>query len=294
MYRPQARLRLKALAAGSRSPGGDQTSGAWYASTEWSNDHFRLDGSYVDIPEDFSATMGFVQRTDVRTGRLRGGVDARPNRHGIGHLGLSAGGAYLQDHAGTTIGWDGFVSGSIDRRAGGGVFGGVSQNLDRVQEQFDVEGITIQARDYRMTRFDIELWTPESRSLAAFSRASYGDFYHGTRLGVSTGPQWRATTRLAIEGSYDGNRLSFPGGDRVTTHVVGSRVVYSFTTRLFTKLFAQWNDSAERVRANLLFHYIYRPGSDLYIVYDHGWAAKDRLRTDGWALVTKATYRFGF
>jgi len=44
---------------------------------------------------------------------------------------------------------------------------------------------------------------------------------------------------------------------------------------MFAKLFVQWNDDSDRVRANALLRYTYSPGSDFYIVYKELWQGGD-------------------
>ena len=79
------------------------------------------------------------------------------------------------------------------------------------------------------------------------------------RDSVNIDGQWRMTYQLAIETRYQRNWISLPETELLTTNVVGTRISYALNTRFFTKLYAQWNDSAQRASANFLLNYIYRP-----------------------------------
>ena len=70
-------------------------------------------------------------------------------------------------------------------------------------------------------------------------------------------------------------------------HPINSRTVYNFSPNLFGKLFLQWNDDSEIVRANLLIRYTYRPGSDLYIIYNELWHGGDIEQR---SIMVKITY----
>jgi hypothetical protein len=74
-------------------------------------------------------------------------------------------------------------------------------------------------------------------------------------------------------------------------NVLGSRASYSFSTTLFAKLFAQWNSERDVISTNFLLNYIYRPGSDFFLVfnqaYDNSDGKKDRLDS---TFVAKMTY----
>ena len=76
---------------------------------------------------------------------------------------------------------------------------------------------------------------------------------------------------LLVETSYTRNRITLPGQPVYTTNVLSTRVSYSFSPTIFAKAFAQYNDARRLASLNLLFWSIYRPGSDLYVVYNQGW-----------------------
>ena len=56
------------------------------------------------------------------------------------------------------------------------------------------------------------------------------------------------------------------------------------------KPYAQWNDARQYANLNFLLRYIYRPGSDFYLVYDQRMKPTDSWQTEGWTLLTKLTY----
>ena len=79
-----------------------------------------------------------------------------------------------------------------------------------------------------------------------------------------------AYTWNTVSASYLSNS-SLPAVPAYVTNTVSTRVSYSFSPSLFAKGFIQYNDAKKQATINLLLWYIYRPGSDLYIVYNQGW-----------------------
>jgi hypothetical protein len=73
-------------------------------------------------------------------------------------------------------------------------------------------------------------------------------------------------------------------------NIVGARFNFSLNTRFFIKLYTQWNDARQYANLNFLLRYIYRPGSDFYLVYDRRMKTADGWQTEGWTLLTKLTY----
>ena len=72
--------------------------------------------------------------------------------------------------------------------------------------------------------------------------------------------------------------------------------LYAFTTDLFVKSYIQWNDLDQRVSANVLVGWEYRPGSEIYLVYDESRDRFDRpnLAARNRMLLAKCTYEFRF
>ena len=73
-------------------------------------------------------------------------------------------------------------------------------------------------------------------------------------------------------------------------------MLYAFTTDLFVKSYIQWNDLDQRLSANVLVGWEYRPGSEIYLVYDE---VRDRFASPHLAprnrlLLAKWTYKFRF
>jgi hypothetical protein len=60
------------------------------------------------------------------------------------------------------------------------------------------------------------------------------------------------------------------------------------------KSFVQYNDDRRAASVNLLLWWVYRPGSDLYVVYDQGWETDipgpEGLRVRNRSLSLKFTY----
>lgn len=53
-----------------------------------------------------------------------------------------------------------------------------------------------------------------------------------------------------------------------TTNVVVGRATFAFSPRAVLRGLLQWDDDAREAQANVLFRYTYRPGADLFVVFD--------------------------
>jgi len=117
-------------------------------------------------------------------------------------------------------------------------------------------------------------------------------FYGGTRLNLSAAAGIRASSRLSAEMQYNRNDVKMPWGDFLV-NLSTLRVDYTFSPRMTVRSLTQYNTSTHEVSNNVRFNFIYRPGSDIYIVYNDlsqtGLPADIFGRKDR-QLVVKATY----
>lgn len=74
-----------------------------------------------------------------------------------------------------------------------------------------------------------------------------------------------------FEPNHTHNRVSLPGRPRYSSNVVNFRVSHSYSPDFYLKGFVQYNDDRRTASFNFLWWYHYKPGSDLYVVYNQGW-----------------------
>jgi hypothetical protein len=72
---------------------------------------------------------------------------------------------------------------------------------------------------------------------------------------------------LSIEPIISINWIDLPTGPFTTT-LAGSRVTYTMTPLMFASALVQYNSSAQRASTNVRLRWEYRPGSELFVVYN--------------------------
>ncbi len=75
------------------------------------------------------------------------------------------------------------------------------------------------------------------------------------------------TPQLSAEPTYSLNRVDLVQG-AFTTHLVGSRITWTATPLMFTSALLQYNSSTQSVSANVRLRWEYRPGSELFVVFN--------------------------
>jgi hypothetical protein len=97
--------------------------------------------------------------------------------------------------------------------------------------------------------------------------ASFLDIWGGRLSSLTSSLQVRGGTHLSLAASYTRSEASMPAGAFVA-HVSGLRLGWAPSTRVAANVYAQYNSLDRRVVCNLRLRYIYRPGSDFYLVFN--------------------------
>ena len=91
-------------------------------------------------------------------------------------------------------------------------------------------------------------------------------FYGGTKRALSEAVGVRASRNLSSELTFARNDVKMPWGDFVSNLGI-LRVDYAVSPPATIPSLTQYNSLTHEVTSNLRFNFIYRPGSDLYVVY---------------------------
>jgi hypothetical protein len=106
------------------------------------------------------------------------------------------------------------------------------------------------------------------RSATANFAVERGTFYNGHRTAISASRGRLAISpQLSIEPTYSLNRVDLAQG-AFTTHLAGSRVIYTMSPRMFVSALVQYNSSNDAMTANVRLRWEYSPGSELFVVYN--------------------------
>ena len=289
-YRPTREINIQGLWSRTFEADVLGNSNAFFIGGDWRTNLFRLDGSYTDIGEDFNPEVGYIQRRDVRRFRGDASYTPWPGKFGIREIqiGPEIDLVLTQENELETqeITFDTRFEFETGEDLGFQVKN-TTENLDR---NFRIQGVNIPTDDYNFTSFQTSIRTSSSRMIAARMQVEFGEFYHGTRRGFLIDAIARPTARLSIEPFIEFNRITLPD-EEFDANAFGGRIGYSFSTTLFTKLFTQWSTDRDVFSANFLVNYIYRPGSDFYLVFDQSYDTRDGgIKLLGWTVVGKMTY----
>ena len=153
--------------------------------------------------------------------------------------------------------------------------------------------VEIPAGEYEFANGGVSFATNESRRLEVHGFVLTGDFYGGDRLSGEMGLGVRASRYVRSDTTWAYDKIDLPGGT-FTSHIVRQRLGLSLSPTLFTNTYIQYNDAAELLSLNLRFNWLYRPGADLFLVFNQNWNAPglSDLTSGDREVIVKFTYLF--
>ena len=295
VYRPIDSLSLRGLWA--RTFEGDvsgEQDALYFGGTSETN-NFRVIGSYTDIGKNFNPEAGFVWRRGRR--RIRSEFLYTPllGEFGIrriwtgpeSNLILNRNNELETRDLRFVTGCE-FESGKVFRRFNFQI----QRTFDRLYEDFEIrERIIIPTGEYNFTSFKALISTDNSKMISGLFVVNFGDFFNGRRRGFEIAADFRPTGRFRFQPQYEFNRVILEN-KTFDANVFGAHVAYSFSSAFFARLFTQWNSDQDLISTNFLLNYIYRPGSNFYLVFNQIYDTQPE-RTDfvvDSTLVAKMTY----
>ncbi len=236
----------------------------------WRDDDLTAIGEYEDVQPNFNPEIGFVRRTNMSHSSADLSWRPRP-----------ASGGRVRNYllGGTTDYYEASDTGRLETRqhnANGGVSfqdgsslnANVTSTFDRLDEPFAIQpGIVIPVGDYEYTSVGTSYSSDPSQPFSGGLGVTTGTFWDGHNTTVTGSLTIKPDYHLSVGLSYNRNDVRLPEGDFTTT-LVGARVLYGFTSRLFINSFLQFNASTHQFSSNTRFNFIHHPMSDLYVVYN--------------------------
>jgi hypothetical protein len=272
-----------------RTPGFDGGQGEGHAYTYWSNTSWSAEISYRDIAAGFNPEAGFVRRVGIEevetalgwywrseTGPVR---VIEPHGRLIYTMDQSHDLATRWQHWGNIIE---FRDGSHMELAWNPQFDEVTETFVLDEGDTPAQDVVVPAGAYSMNQYLVLYDGDSSKLLSGSVFAEFGDYFDGDFLSVDLSARARFSrhargslgaliTRIDLPerpaDPADPNAVARPASE-FDFELIQARLGLTFTTVLYFDALLQYNTAEEDFSSNLRFHWKYRPGSDLYVVYN--------------------------
>ena len=117
----------------------------------------------------------------------------------------------------------------------------------------------------------------------------------GRRHQWQINPVFKLSSRFSADMAYSINRIGlFEGEELVTFHQVNSSINVALSRKWLTSTTLQYNSDRDVIGINFRLNYIYRPGDDLFSVYNDSRNRTNSPSEMDRSLVIKLTHSFDF
>lgn len=272
--------------------GGDDA--AYRVAANYTSDTYGLFFQHMGVGPELNADMGFVTRTDVRTTRAGGRYTPRPDWIDLRKIDFYFSGNYITDYDGKREDWEVGPTMAPEWNSGDGGRFEIDFAEQTVNEAFDLaDSVLVEPGVYDATNIQLAFDSSPARPLVATFRTTFGGSFGGNVASVGGDLTWNPTPQLGMTAGYTRNDVDLPNGAFVAD-IASLRGTVSFSTQATANVFVQYNSLDQAFITNIRFNYIYRPGSDLFLVFteQRGGSSLDQLENRG--LVAKLTYLHRF
>ena len=172
----------------------------------------------------------------------------------------------------------------------------IKETYQKLQSPYDptnTGGIRLDAgEDFHWKEFGASFTSDPRKQFNISLTNRYGGYYNGTRLTLNGEINYRIQPYGSLSLVTNYNDISLPSPyNSARLLLVGPRLDFTFTDKLFFTSFIQYNNQSDNLNLNLRFQWRFAPVSDLFIVYtENSFPADYRIKSRG--LVIKLSYWF--
>lgn len=263
-------LDVSAFWAATRTAGVRGNDRSYQAGIDYNADRYGLKAERLAVGDHFDPGIGFVRRDNIR--RDFGSARFSPRIHNIRTVRRLSWTGSLD----RIVAMDGRLETrqahgafDVDLNSGDGFGVAYDDSYEFVPAPFRLlNQATIAAGAYGSRNVRASYSFGSQRVLAGNVSVERGSFYGGdkTTIAVSQG-RLAFSSRLSISPTLAINKVSLPQG-AFTSPLATARAVYTIKPSMFTSALVQYNSSANVVSANVRLRWEYRPGSEIFLVYN--------------------------
>ena len=263
-------LRISTYWAATRTPGLSGGDVSYRGQFDYSGDRYGVQFEHLLVGDNFNPEVGFVRRQDMRRSFATFRFSPRPTSiEAIRKFSWSGAVDYIEDTNGRLESREIEGEFRIDFENGDGLFLSVEDVFELLDRPFEIApGVAIPVGGYNFADLWLSYTLGTQRRLAGMVFFQQGGFFNGdkTTAGLSGG-RVEVTHQLSVEPTLSFNWVDLPEG-RFTTKLITARTTYTVTPSMFVSALAQYNSSQDSLGVNLRFRWEYRPGSELFVVFN--------------------------
>jgi hypothetical protein len=236
---------------------------------DYSGDRYTVQIERLKIGDNFNPEIGFLRRDDMVRDYARVKFSPRPrNRSAIRKYVYDGAIEYIENGAGRMETRERALEFALEFQSADRFSVNYTNSFEFLPRPSPIGSVVLPIGEYQFDTIRLGYNIAQQRPVSANLTAEFGTFYNGrkTTLSAARG-RVPITNQLSLEPTYSFNNVTLDQGQFIT-HLAGSRVTYSMTPLMFVSALIQYNSGINAVSTNARFRWEYRPGSELFVVYN--------------------------
>jgi hypothetical protein len=293
-------LNLRGFLAVNDVPATEKRQWAGQGRMAWESDRFEFLLERVGIQENFQPEMGFVSRAEPNWSGLKRNVASaaykpRPGIEWIRQFELSGSFDYITNQQDVLDTRSAESEVATNFESGDALDFQYSRQFERLVRPLRIRGgSSVSPGDYRSESYSLMYRAFRGRPLSGNLTFEVGDFYNGRRTQFNISPQFKPSRNLSIDPGYRWIQISLPGTPSFRIDELNANINYSFSQKWLTRTTLLLNSQDHQYAANFRLNYIFRPGDDLFIVYNETRTYGSAGELQNRALIVKLTRSWDF
>ncbi len=261
-------FKVNSYLAKTSSPGIHEGDMSYYTRAGWQDRNWNIWTQYIDIQDNFNAEVGFVPRKGIRTSQTHFAPTPRPGRLRMRMLEPMIQVTYTTDQNNRLLSRRVHHMVAFNMDDGTYINFIYNKYFEQLDKPFRIQrNVSIPTGTYRFGEMIMQLNTSPARRIYEKFTFSPQTFYGGFRKDFDATLGARVSRQLSTEAQYRRNDVNLPFGS-FEVNLGTLRVDYAMSPRMTVRSLVQYNSSTHETSTSIRLNWIYRPGSDFYIVYN--------------------------
>jgi len=266
LWGPTRAFSIHTIAAKSITPGVTEEQNAYHARALYLDTKWQTYAEFTQIDPNFNDEVGFIPRRGIRQTKVH--LERNPRPGGlIRVMEPMINVIYITDKNNRLLTRRNHQM--VGTRFQNGAYFNVFWNhwFDQIDEPFRVQTVIIPKGSYTFDEVNLTFNSNPARRIYEQFTFSPQTYYGGDRTDVAGTLGVRVTNRVSGEYSLARSDVAGPWGAFVVNLNI-LRLDFALSPRQSVRTLSQYNSLTSQLSTSIRYNFIYRPGSDIYVVYD--------------------------
>ena len=262
------KAQISGFLAKSATPGITDSDHSYKLQFSYNWERWELRAAYTELGEGFNPEVGFLQRSAFRKPEFFIQHRWRPdNLFNLMELRPHISFRQYSDFKGNLVTSYLHIDNHWVWKSGLEIHSGVNYTTEGVVQDFKLSGVSVPRATYKHNELQVVMITNQNKAVSLNARTIIGGYFGGDRIASTATVKARVGDKLNSSAIVNYNILNLPNGE-LKAIILGNRLAYSFTPRMFVQSLVQYNNRSRITSVNARFGWLQNANNGLFVVFN--------------------------